>query len=106
MKTIQPVGDYILIKAIKYKLPKERKSKGGIIMPEAVPGQPGIDTRPTHFWVIAGIGPDVDVRKYDIRIGEKIEYNDYNCKKIRDYDEDIDYGLIQAKDIMAYYKDE
>jgi|ETNvirnome_6_100_1030635.scaffolds.fasta_scaffold00119_20 co-chaperonin GroES (HSP10) len=106
MKTIQPVGDYILIESVEYKMPKERKSKGGIIMVEAAPGQPGIDTRPTHYWVIKGVGPDVDDRRYDVRVGMKVLFNDYNVKKMKDYDEDVEYGLIQQKDIMAYYKDE
>ena len=106
MKTIQPVGDFVLIKAVKYDIPKERRSKGGIIMVEAAPGQPGVDTRDTHYWIIEGFGPDVDTRKYDVRVGVKVLFNDYNCKKIKDYDEGIEYGLIQQKDIMAYYKDE
>lgn len=106
MKTIQPVGDFILIKSIKYDMPKERRSKGGVIMVEAAPGQPGIDTRPTHYWIIEGIGPDVDTKRYDVRIGERIVYNNYNFQEVKDYDEDISYGLIQAMDIKAYYKDE
>ena len=82
MKTIQPVKDFILIKSVMYPMPKERRSKGGIIMVEAAPGQPGLDTRDTHFWIIEGFGPDVDTRKYDVRVGKKVLFNDYNCKKM------------------------
>jgi co-chaperonin GroES (HSP10) len=105
MITIQPVGEYVLVKSIEYSMPKERKSKGGIIMVEAAPGQPGVDTRPTHYWVVEGIGPDVDTRRTDIRIGIKVFFNEYNCKKIRDYDDVkyTEYGLILPKDIMGYY---
>jgi len=106
MKKIQPVGDFILLKSIEYDIPKERRSKTGkLILVEAAPGQPGTDTRDTHYWVVEGYGPDVDTRKYDVRVGVKVLFNDYNCKKIKDYDDYAltEYGLIQQKDIMAYY---
>ena len=69
---IQPLGNMVLI---RLKTEKERVSEGGIVMPNKS-GAAYVTP------IVAAVGPDVDLRKYNFKIGSKVIYNDYDAKRI------------------------
>ena len=69
---IQPLGNMVLI---RLEREKERVSEGGIVMPNK---NNEVYVTP----VVAAVGPDVDLRKYNFKIGSKVIYNDYDAKRI------------------------
>jgi len=68
-----PLVDRVLI---RLDVEKERVSDGGIVMPNK---EDEVYTTP----VVAATGHDVDMRKYDFKVGDKVIYNEYDAKRIQ-----------------------
>jgi len=90
---LQPVGDRIVVKP----LAAEEKTKSGLIVPDAA------KEKPQEGKVIAvGKGKlldDGDLKKLEVKVGERIVYGKYSGSEVRL--NDTDYVILREEDILA-----
>lgn len=85
-ETIQPLGENVLIKAVK----EDSKTKSGIVLPDTAK-----EDRPQEGKVIA-IGDD---KKIKVKKGQKVIFAKYSGTEIKIDKEE--YLIIKSEDILA-----
>ncbi len=90
---IRPLGDRIVVKPI----PKEEKTKGGIILPDTA------KEKPQEGEVVA-VGPgrllDNGQRvPIDVKVGDKVIYSKYGGNEIKL--DDVEYVILREMDVWG-----
>ena len=85
--TVKPLGERLLIKPIKEE---EKKSEGGIVLPDSA------KEKPQKAEVVA-IGDKVE--DLDLKVGDKVIFSKYAGTEIKIDEED--YIIIDSSDILA-----
>jgi chaperonin GroES len=92
---IKPLYDRVVIKKIE---DAERKTAGGIVLPDSVQDKKGLRGE----IVAVGEGKLLDngtVRPLAIKVGDKVAYAEYSGRAIR-FD-DVEYQIVKEEDILA-----
>ena len=92
---IKPLHDRVVIKKIE---DAERKTAGGIVLPDSVQDKKGLRGEV----VAVGEGKLLDngtVRPLAIKVGDKVAYAEYSGRAVR-Y-EDIEYQIVKEEDVLA-----
>jgi len=93
LKNLRAVGDRVLIKFVNFVV--EEKTSGGIILPESAKEQ--------KIAVIIGLGEKVPKSDVNWKVGDKVIFNDFDCKKLLDTD-GIEYGLVKYDNVWAVFE--
>ena len=90
---IRPLHDRVLVRRVK----EEEKTKGGIIIPDTA------KEKPIEGKVIAvgsgRINDKGEVRKLDVKVGDKILFGKYNGTEVKVDGEDV--LVMREEDVMA-----
>ena len=93
MKKIRPLHDRVIVR----RLEEERKSAGGIVIPDTA------KEKPVQGEVIAvGTGKimeDGKVRRLDVKVGDKILFGKYSGTEVKVGDEEL--LVMREEDIMG-----
>jgi len=93
MKKIRPLHDRVIVR----RLEEERKSAGGIVIPDSA------KEKPIQGEVIAvGTGKILDdgkVRPLDVKVGDKILFGKYSGTEVKVGDEEL--LVMREEDIMG-----
>jgi co-chaperonin GroES (HSP10) len=95
MKNLKPCGDYVLLEFFEGES-KEKKTNAGIVLPGS--------TREPDYAKLISVGELIDLKKSPYRVGDKIFFNEYDAKKIQDFESDRMFILVRAQNIMAAYE--
>ena len=95
MKNLKPCGEYVLLEFFEGKT-KEKISAGGLLIP-------GSSREPDYATVIS-VGEFVDLNKVEFKPGDKVFFNEYDAKKIQDFETDRMFVLVRVQNIMAAYE--
>jgi co-chaperonin GroES (HSP10) len=96
MKNLRPCEDFVLLEFFEGKS-VEKKTQGGIVLPNT-------NTRTPDYAMLISVGENIDLRNKSYKIGDKIFFNEYDAKKIQDFDSDRIFILVREKNIMAAYE--
>lgn len=94
---IEPRNNYVLVKVEPPKLPSERVSEGGIVIPITLNEQIAI----SHMvGTVIHFGPKVDGLKKE----DKVLFSKHAGNQIKDIETEICYVLLEESQILAVCK--
>ena len=100
LKNIKPCGEMVVIKFYEVKQEIFNRSEGGILTFNADTK----DEKKKYYAVVETIGPDVDLNKITYKVGDRVFYNEYDCKTFGDNFNT--YGILKASGIWATYEED
>jgi co-chaperonin GroES (HSP10) len=95
MKDLKPCGNYVLLEFFEGKNSIENKTSGGLFLPN--------EKKEPDYAVVLSVGDAVYLKNVEFKIGDKVFFNEYDAKKIQDFDTDRMFILVQVQNIMASY---
>jgi co-chaperonin GroES (HSP10) len=98
IQNVKPCGEMVLLEFHKVEDEIFKKNKGGILVYNEKK-----DEKDKYYAIVKEIGPKVDRSTIDFKEGDKVFYNEYDCKVFGD-DENT-YGLLKASSIWAVYSE-
>lgn len=109
ISSVEPCGKMVLLKFCKVEEKEEMFVKGpsGILLPNGtVAGGAGPQQaqKSKFYAVVDKIGPDIKPEEITFKVGDRVFYNDYDCKAFGD--DDTTYGLTKAESIWAVYHED
>jgi co-chaperonin GroES (HSP10) len=97
ISNIEPHGKMVLLKFIEIKDTNLFVMKGSLL----VQNEKATDVKKKVYAVVEKLGPDVGAVTF--KVGDRVFYNDYDCKMFGD--EDTTWGLTKAESIFASYEE-
>jgi len=111
ISSVEPCGKMVLLKFYKVEEKEElfiAKGPSGILLPNgSVAGGTGPEQgakKPRFYALVDKIGPELKPEELNFKVGDRVFYNDYDCKAFGD--DDTTYGLTKAESIWAVYTEE
>lgn len=111
IKDIKAVGNYVVLEAIPIVEKKETKTEAGIIIPGKEEEYGTNINNATNTGkvksklVVKSIGSDVDLTKYDIKIGDEVYADNYDLQTIGDSEGKL-YSLVKVTSIKCIINSE
>lgn len=106
IKEIKAIGNYVVLEAVPIKEKKEVKTAAGIIIPGKEDEYGTNINNATNTGkvksklVVKSIGSDVDLTKYNLKIGDEVYADNYDLQTIGDSDGKL-YSLVKVTSIKC-----
>jgi co-chaperonin GroES (HSP10) len=98
ISNVEPCGKMVLLKFLEVKQDLYIM-KGSLL----VSNEKATDVKKKVYAVVEKLGPDIDASTISFKVGDRVFYNDYDCKTFGD--EDSTWGLTKVESIWAVYEE-